>query len=80
MSDAASAIWVPTFYSALVVDPAHDDATALRAAQMRLRESRMFRHPFYWSGLETFSRTSFSVRRGADAGVDKPSKSTSPKS
>lgn len=62
MSDAASATWVPAFYTALAADPSHNAASALRAAQLRLRESRMFRHPFYWSGLETFSRGSFSIR------------------
>lgn len=52
MSDSATAVWVPAFYAALVADPAHDAAAALRAAQLRLRDSRMFRHPFFWAGIQ----------------------------
>lgn len=55
VSDAASAIWVPAFYSALTADPKHDAAEALRAAQLKLRESRAFRHPFYWAGMQAFT-------------------------
>lgn len=56
VSDAASATWLPALYANLAADPAHEAAAALRAAQLRLRESRMFRHPFYWSGLQAFTR------------------------
>ncbi len=51
VSDAASALWVPAFYTALTSDPLHDTAPALRAAQLRLRASRAFSHPFFWAGL-----------------------------
>ncbi|HET7064176.1 MAG TPA: CHAT domain-containing protein [Rudaea sp.] len=53
ISDAAAALWVPAFYSAITSDPHHDAAHALRAAQLRLRESRAFRHPFFWAGMQT---------------------------
>jgi CHAT domain-containing protein len=56
VSDAAAAIWVPAFYSALTADPQHDAAEALRIAQLKLRDSRAFRHPFYWAGLQAFAR------------------------
>jgi CHAT domain len=52
-SDAAAALWVSAFYSAITADPHHDAAQALRAAQLRLRESRAFRHPFFWAGMRT---------------------------
>jgi len=51
VSDAASALWVPAFYAALTSDPLHDAPQALRAAQLRLRASRAFAHPFFWAGL-----------------------------
>ncbi|MEO8460423.1 MAG: CHAT domain-containing tetratricopeptide repeat protein [Dokdonella sp.] len=56
VSDTASTIWVPTFYATLIADPQHDAAAALRVAQLKLRASRMFRHPFYWAGLQSFTR------------------------
>jgi hypothetical protein len=56
VSDSASALWVPAFYSALVSDPRHDAAVALRAAQLRLRQSRAFTHPFFWASLQTLER------------------------
>ncbi len=58
VSDAAAAIWVPAFYSALVADPQHDAADALRVAQLRLRHSRAFTHPFFWAGLQATRRLS----------------------
>lgn len=58
MSDAAAPIWVPAFYAALAADSTRDASAAVRAAQMQLRKTRMFRHPFYWSGIETFVRAS----------------------
>ena len=51
ISDAATALWVPTFYASLLAQPAHDVGLALRAAQLRLRESRTFRHPYYWASI-----------------------------
>jgi CHAT domain-containing protein len=56
VSDAASALWVPAFYHALVEDSGHDAATALQAAQLRLRASRAFTHPFFWAGLQAIAR------------------------
>jgi len=56
VSDAASALWVPAFYRALVDDPRHDPAQALRAAQLRLRATRAFVHPFFWAGMQTIER------------------------
>jgi CHAT domain-containing protein len=56
VSDAAAALWVPAFYSAITADPHHDAAQALRAAQLRLRESRAFRLPFFWAGMQTIDR------------------------
>jgi hypothetical protein len=56
VSDAASALWVPAFYRALIDDPRHDAAQALRAAQLRLRDSRAFTHPFFWAGMQTIER------------------------
>jgi len=53
VSDSATAIWVPSFYSALLSDPERDSATALRVAQMQLRASRHFAHPFFWAGMQS---------------------------
>jgi hypothetical protein len=50
VSDSAGALWVPAFYRALDKNPA-DVADAVRQAQLRLRESRAFRHPYYWASL-----------------------------
>jgi len=57
VSDAASTIWVSAFYSGLIANPKRDVAEAVRTAQLKLRETRMFRHPFYWAGLQSLSRT-----------------------
>jgi tetratricopeptide (TPR) repeat protein len=54
LSDSASAVWVPVFYRSLTGSPSGDVADpvrALREAQLALRRSRAFRHPFYWAGL-----------------------------
>jgi len=56
VSDAASALWVPAFYRALADDPGHAPAQALRAAQLRLRGTRAFAHPFFWAGMQTIER------------------------
>jgi hypothetical protein len=62
VSDAASALWVPAFYSTLVADPRHDAAQALRAAQQRLRASRAFTHPFFWASLQSIERLDLPAR------------------
>jgi CHAT domain-containing protein/tetratricopeptide (TPR) repeat protein len=67
VSDTASGIWVPAFYSALSADPIHDAAAALTAAQRALRHSRMFRHPFHWAGWQAFG--SLALGRGSDKKV-----------
>ena len=51
VSDGAGALWVPVFYRELARAPAAGPATALRAAQLRLMQSRLFRHPFYWASM-----------------------------
>jgi hypothetical protein len=56
VSDAASALWVPAFYRALLADAGYDSALALRTAQLRLRTSRAFTHPFFWAGLQSIER------------------------
>jgi CHAT domain-containing protein len=60
ISDAATATWVPSFYSSLTSAGQTDVAERTRAAQQALRESRIFRHPFYWAGLRAYSRISVS--------------------
>ncbi|MFZ2236060.1 MAG: CHAT domain-containing protein [Dokdonella sp.] len=47
VSDAATALWVPTFYRQMAegVNPAE----ALWQVRRQLHDSRHFRHPFYWA-------------------------------
>jgi CHAT domain-containing protein len=56
LSDAASSVWVPTFYMTVTSSANLRSPVALHAAQLKLRETRMFRHPFYWAGLQAFTR------------------------
>jgi CHAT domain-containing protein len=56
ISDSSSALWVPAFYSALQAGAHVDIASATRTAQLALRASRAFRHPFFWAGIQTISR------------------------
>ncbi|MEO5560400.1 MAG: CHAT domain-containing protein [Dokdonella sp.] len=51
ISDSAAALWVPAFYKHAATQGQDEFAEALRDAQLRLRESRNFRHPYYWSSL-----------------------------
>lgn len=51
VSDAAASVWVPTFYSDLAREHPPDPARALAAAQRALRDTRAFRHPYYWAGF-----------------------------
>ena len=55
-----AALWVPAFYATLAADPEHNAATALRAAQQRLREPRVC-HPFFWAGMQATARLSLAV-------------------
>jgi CHAT domain-containing protein len=61
VSDAAAALWVPAFYAALSVGPKPDAAEALRSAQLRLRHSRAFAHPYFWAGMQTLRRFAPSI-------------------
>ncbi len=51
VSDAAAGTWVPAFYSHLDLERPQTSAAALREAQLALRRSRHFRHPYYWASL-----------------------------
>ncbi len=51
VSDAATNVWVPAFYHALDLNDPSSSAEALRHAQLALRNSRYFRHPYYWASL-----------------------------
>lgn len=50
-SDSAAAIWVPQFYRNVRLLSPSAFAEALRTAQLALRESRSFHHPFFWASL-----------------------------
>ena len=56
ISDSASAIWIPAFYAAMRDQPASYSIDALRAAQLALKNSRAYRHPYYWASLAHFQR------------------------
>ncbi len=56
ISDSASAIWIPAFYSAMRDQPASHSMDALHAAQLALKNSRAYRHPYYWASLAHFQR------------------------
>ncbi|MBV6413212.1 MAG: CHAT domain-containing protein [Xanthomonadales bacterium PRO6] len=54
-SDSASRVWVPAFYRALDPQRPETSAAALRAAQLALRDSPHFRHPWHWASLAHYS-------------------------
>lgn len=54
ISDSASATWIPAFYAAMRDQPAAHAMDALRSAQLALKDSRSFRHPYYWASLAYF--------------------------
>jgi tetratricopeptide (TPR) repeat protein len=56
VSDGASAIWVPAFYEGLSEGGQSDIGESLRQAQIKLRATAPYRHPFYWASLVHFSR------------------------
>ncbi|MGE4070352.1 MAG: CHAT domain-containing protein [Lysobacterales bacterium] len=58
ISDSASAIWIPAFYSAMRDQPASHSMDALHEAQLALKNSRAYRHPYYWASLAHFQRLS----------------------
>ncbi len=72
VSDSAAALWVPAFYAALAADPEHNAAAALRAAQLRLRASRAFAHPFFWAGMQATARLSPGAPASVVASAQKP--------
>ena len=69
VSDSAAALWVPAFYSALAADPEHNAAAALRVAQLRLRASRAFAHPFFWAGMQATARLSLPASAASPASI-----------
>lgn len=56
ISDSASALWIPAFYAAMHGHDAPHSAAALRTAQLALKASRAYRHPYYWASLAHFQR------------------------
>ncbi|HEX7915624.1 CHAT domain-containing protein [Rudaea sp.] len=48
VSDAAASLWVPAFYGSVSTEPT-DIANAMRHAQLRLKKSRAFHHPYFWA-------------------------------
>lgn len=68
VSDSATAVWVPAFYSSLAEAPVNaqpDVAGSLRRAQLTMRGGRRFRHPFFWASLVHYERISADDLRGA---------------
>ena len=47
VSDAATALWVPTFYRQMAEGA--NPAEALWQVRRQLHDNRHFRHPFYWA-------------------------------
>jgi CHAT domain-containing protein len=56
ISDSASAVWIPAFYVAMRGENADHSSAALRIAQLALKNSRAYRHPYYWASLAHFRR------------------------
>ena len=56
ISDSASALWIPVFYRAMRGQDAAHSSAALREAQLALKNSRAYRHPYYWASLAHFRR------------------------
>jgi tetratricopeptide (TPR) repeat protein len=56
VSDSASTAFTHEFYGNVRSHDAHGVAAALRHGQRRLRNSRGFRHPFYWASLVHLQR------------------------
>ena len=61
ISDSASAVWIPAFYAAMRGRDAAASASALRLSQLALKNSRAYRHPYYWASLAHFRRLSASL-------------------
>ena len=51
VSDAASDTWISSFYGALDPLKLDSSAAALRQAQLALKQTRQFRHPYFWASL-----------------------------
>jgi CHAT domain-containing protein len=56
VSDAATAIWVPSFYAHFRPEAPESAAEALRQAQLALARSPRFSHPFHWASMRHFQR------------------------
>jgi CHAT domain-containing protein len=56
LSESASRVWLPPFYAEIGKHGIAGTSASLRDAQLALRESRHFRHPFYWASITHFSR------------------------
>lgn len=56
VSDSAGAVWIPVFYREQVQSPSSGPAQALRSAQLRLMQSRSFRHPYFWAAYVHLQR------------------------
>jgi tetratricopeptide (TPR) repeat protein len=54
VSDSATAVWVPNFYRRLWTSSTLDPSAALTATRQRIRDTRMFRSPFYWASWEDY--------------------------
>jgi CHAT domain-containing protein len=65
VSDSAAALWVPAFYSAISAHPELDSAEGLRAAQLRLRSTISFRHPYFWAGMQSISNLNVAAAPGS---------------
>ncbi len=58
VSDAATNVWVPEFYTQLDPKRPETSAEALRLAQLKLANSRYFSHPHYWASLVHIAQVS----------------------
>ncbi|MCE3004109.1 MAG: CHAT domain-containing protein [Xanthomonadaceae bacterium] len=57
VSDSASGVWLPAFYRSYSgAGSARDVAASIRQAQLALRATRAYRHPFYWASLVYLGR------------------------
>jgi CHAT domain-containing protein len=66
INDTAASLWASSFYAHLPAQPATADiADAVRAAMLRLRDTRAFRHPRYWASLVHLARVELPAASGA---------------
>jgi CHAT domain-containing protein len=67
ISDSATVVWVPAFYREAARGGEFDDA--LRGAQLALKASRQFRHPFFWAPFVHQERLILEPSAAAAAGA-----------